>query len=81
MRTIEREKGGQRRGDPFTFWLTLLLIMTPMLYVLLSGPAVWLFQHGYLRNVLPWIYKPMIWLEQSDTSLGRLLAWYWSLWK
>jgi len=64
-----------------TFWLILAVVILPVAYVLLSGPAVWAFQHGYGRNVLPMIYKPMIWLEQSDTSLGRILSWYWSLWK
>jgi hypothetical protein len=70
-----------RRRSSFTVVLIVVIALLPALYVLLSGPAVWAFQHGYGRNVLPLIYKPMIWLEQSDTSLGRLLMWYWSLWK
>jgi len=63
-----------------TFWLVLAVVMLPIVYVLLSGPAVWAFQHGYGRNILPMIYNPMIWLEQTDTALGWLVMKYWSLW-
>jgi hypothetical protein len=83
MTTQPMKKGdhNQRQTNPLVFWLVLAVALLPVCYVLLSGPAVWAFQHGYGRNVLPMIYKPMIWLEQSNTALGRLLAWYWSLWK
>jgi len=70
-----------RRHSSLTFWLVLASVMLPVGYLLLSGPAVWLFQHGYGRAILPMIFKPLIWLEQSGTALGRLLGWYWSWWK
>ncbi len=70
-----------RQSSGLMTWLVLAIVMLPVFYVLLSGPAVWLFQHGYLRSALPIVYKPLIWLEMSDTALGRLLAWYWSFWK
>jgi hypothetical protein len=69
-----------RPRSSLTFWLVLAVVMLPIVYVLLSGPAVWAFQHGYGRNILPMIYNPMIWLEQTDTALGWLVMKYWSLW-
>jgi len=70
----------RRQSSSLTIWV-ISIITLPVSYLLFSGPAVWLFQHGYGRNVLPFIYKPLIWLEMSNTPLGRLLGWYWSLWK
>ena len=68
------------RHSSLAVWLVVGGIL-PVAYVLLSGPAVWLFQHGYLKTVLPFIYKPLILLEMSNTPPGELLKWYWSLWK
>ena len=69
-----------RRGNSLGVWLSTF-VMLPVVYVLLSGPAVWLFHHGYGEHALPFIYTPLIWLEMSGTSLGRLLSWYWAFWK
>jgi hypothetical protein len=78
----EQESSDRRpRGSLAVSLIAIAVAVLPIAYVLLSGPAVWLFQHGYGRGILPLIYKPMIWLEQSGTTIGRLVAWYWSLWK
>jgi len=78
----EQELNHPRPRGSLAVWLIAMVVaLLPLAYVLLSGPAVWLFQHGYGRGILPFIYKQMIWLEQSGTAIGRLVAWYWSLWK
>ena len=69
-------------ASSLAIWLIVaVIVLVPAAYILLSGPAVWLFQHGYMTRVLPWIYYPLAVLEVSDTLPGELIKWYWSLWK
>jgi len=73
-------EGRHQKRNSLVVWLVVILLFVSFIYVALSGPAVWLFQHGYFRKSLPIVYRPLIALEVSDTPYGRPIRWYWSLW-
>src|SRR5438045_2718769 len=75
--TLRQSMSTDRPRSSLAVVLIFGALPLPIAYVLSSGPAVWLFQHGYLTTVLPILYKPLIWLEMSGTPFGQLLGWYW----
>jgi hypothetical protein len=63
----------------------LVVLLLPVGYVLSSGPALWLLDHGYLgSNSWRTIYRPLYFLNPlADPLEGPLYAplwWYWGLW-
>ena len=68
---------GRTASGSLAVWLMAACLLLPVGYVLSSGPAVWLFHHGYLQSV-PVIYWPLIQVEGSSTPFGTALQWYWS---
>jgi hypothetical protein len=55
----------------------LLLIGVPLLYLLSTGPAVWLVEHGYIdRNALEHIYAPIGFCMEQSKWFQAAMAWY-----
>jgi len=57
------------------------LVITPVLYILSVGPAVWLFVHGYLPEAALVVYQPVNWMhdvspELVQGALERYVEWW-----
>ena len=64
--------------------LTLAVVATvllPVLYVLSSGPAHWLMDHGYLSDAnFCTIYGPLLLAAKKSVSVQSVIVWYIDLW-
>lgn len=72
----------QQRRDlaPGGTWMTVVLLLSPLLYVLSIGPVVRLAEGGLLPGEsVRWFYQPVIWLHHH-TPLAWPLEWYSALW-
>jgi hypothetical protein len=55
----------------------LLFVAAPLLYLLSTGPAVWLVEHGYIdRNALAHIYAPIKYCAMHSTWFEAAMRWY-----
>jgi hypothetical protein len=62
------------RGIVIGAMLLLLVLLSPVFYVLSVGPATWLSLHGYLSyELVDWFYAP---LNDGGQWLRDFLAWY-----
>lgn len=70
------EPGGRKRRLSCGPLVDAALILL-MLYVLSSGPVVWLVHHGYFTGDL-WrsLYWPLFWLHNQRGIFGKALDWY-----
>jgi biotin transporter BioY len=55
------------------------VVLLPILYVLSSGPALWLSTHGYFDGYYYFV-KPLCWLADKSEIFDELLHWYLNLW-
>jgi hypothetical protein len=61
--------------------LAVGLVVVPILYVLSSGPAIWLGHKGVLPvEFILVVYSPIDWACDSSESFKRALEWYIDLW-
>lgn len=60
-------------------WVAVLLLLSPLLYILSIGPAGWLQKEGYLPRSVRTVYAPVVWLH-NHTPLEKPLEWYGELW-
>jgi hypothetical protein len=75
----EREK--EKRGGAGAVLIGVILALLPIVYLLSSGPGVWLIKHGYLsETVFKMIYYPLIFLGNKFDWIGNSLNWYASFW-
>ena len=78
--------GGMKDGGKVTLIVVVVLVLLlPVGYVLSSGPALWLYDHGYLgSNSWRTIYQPLYCNpfggDPLDSPLHAPLWWYWGLW-
>ncbi len=57
------------------------LVLVPALYVLSTGPALWLENHGYLAvGVVGTVYHPIALASESFETIDSALVWYWRFW-
>ncbi len=74
---------GSRRKATFTICVAVLLL-TPILYVLSSGPAVWLTYRGYIpdgsQGPAARLYAPLLAIADRSELCSDLLRRYWVLW-
>jgi len=61
-------------------WLTVAVLLLPILYVLSVGPVFWLHKHGYLGYSALAIYGPLSYLYDSCQPVRYAIDWYASLW-
>ena len=80
------EAAKKREGAPLVISAAITaaigLPLTPMLYVLSIGPAIWLFNHGYLFGLNPMLwsfYSPLMELRRNGI-FAAVIDWYISLW-
>ena len=77
---VERDE--KRSGVEYAIGLALLLMLLPVLYVLSTGPAAWLWAHGYIsENALGVLYAPLNFACDCSESVAVLFDWYTSLWR
>jgi hypothetical protein len=58
------------------------LPLTPILYVLSIGPAIWLFNHGYVSGMIPilWSFYAPLREMRRISIFATFIDWYISLW-
>lgn len=65
-------------------WIVAGVVMLLVLYVLSTGPVVWLSSNGHLpeevERVLVFLYIPLEWLQVNSVTANDLLNWYWAFW-
>ena len=70
-----RNKGGASRA--LVFAAIGLLVLLPFLYVLSTGPATWLYDHGYVSaGTLGILYAPLGWMNKRCKPLENFQIWY-----
>jgi hypothetical protein len=69
-----------RPRSSLVVWLIVAAILFPAGYVLSTGPAVWLHDHGYLSGWPPAIYAPLVYLCGQSDQMATLFLWYFSFW-
>jgi hypothetical protein len=70
-----RGKGGASRA--LVFGAIGLLVLLPFLYVLSTGPAVWLYSHGFLSGkALDFFYAPLVWACDHCDPLFEFVGWH-----
>jgi hypothetical protein len=57
----------------------LILIGLPILYLLSTGPVIWLMTHGYLPHDF-WYIVPFVWLAQLGTTAKAAVVWWIRFW-
>jgi hypothetical protein len=70
----------QRPGSTVAVWLIVVLTLLPVLYVLSTGPAVWLQDNGYVSNSSLVIYWPLEMACRNCKPIRRTFEVYLSLW-
>jgi hypothetical protein len=71
----DRNRDGSRSGGG----IALVLLLSPLLYVLSIGPAGWLEKEGFLPRNVRTVYAPVVWLH-DHTPLEKPLEWYGKVW-
>jgi hypothetical protein len=73
----------ERRNATLTICVAVLLLV-PILYVLSSGPAVWLTYRGYIpdgtEGPAARLYAPLLAIADTSEFGNDLLRRYWVLW-
>jgi len=70
-----------RRSSPLAVLVAAAILLLPVAYVLSVGPAVWLFDHGYLGEWASVIYAPLVHLYENCKPVAAALDWYIQLWR
>lgn len=75
------EDEGKERSWSVPTIIALALIFVAVLYVLSTGPALWLENHGYLAvGVMGTVYFPITLACESSETIDSALVWYWRFW-
>jgi hypothetical protein len=57
------------------------VVLLPLFYVLSSGPALWLAEHGWVdKSRLPTVYWPIGWAIVRSDGFRRIMWRYLELW-
>ena len=70
----------QRPRSSPAVWLALTVLLLPFAYVLSTGPAVWLHNHGYIPGEVGWIYLPLEYINDNVQFVESFFNWYIALW-
>ena len=77
MEENRKKKGG---AVVVTIAVVVILLVLPVLYVLSSGPAMWLAGHGYISGELDYsLYTPLEWVREKSARFRHAIDWYNSL--
>jgi hypothetical protein len=70
----------EQRGRGWAFYVLVILIALPILYVLSAGPAMWLGRNGYLGGpsspAREAFYWPLIRLSERSPALEKWISWW-----
>jgi hypothetical protein len=75
----EQEK---RERSPLTVWLIAGAVLSPVAYVLSTGPAVWLHNHSYLsKGWFVALYRPLAFAASQSRLVNDFFKWYLDFWQ
>lgn len=78
----------KRKSRPWGMWIAVGLMLLPVIYILSTGPVVWMSLHHYLPETgmlgeaIDLYYVPANWLLDwyPNSPPGKALLWYLTLW-
>ena len=74
-----------RKGRPIIgiigLVLAIVLLLSPLGYILSAGPAIWMVHHGYL-DVMTYfaVFRPLIAFAYDHETFNNAMNWYLSWW-
>jgi hypothetical protein len=71
----------KRERGPLLLILGAAVLFLPIVYVLSSGPAVWLMDHGYVSDIIGLLYWPLHKLRLTFPLFKTVWEWYVELWR
>ena len=82
MADMSRDPNDNRVGHRWIGSFAVVIALTPVLYLISIGPALWLMKHKYLSGpTFGMIYHPLEWLSDDRWRwFTEPLAWYMELW-
>jgi hypothetical protein len=66
----------KRPRSSLAIWLSAVVVLSPILYLLSVGPAYWLMRQGYVSNAVDWIYAPIGLLGYFFPPFQDAMDWY-----
>jgi hypothetical protein len=76
MLGMERE-----RRSAWTAVATAALLLAPVLYVLSTGPAVWMYDRGVIPDHVFIVYAPIEWAADRVPPIEKAMLWYLAMWE
>lgn len=74
------DKRDQRQSSALTVVLIIVIVFSPVAYLLSIGPAAWLHKHGYISEWPPDVYAPLVLLDAHFPPASKFFDWYIGLW-
>jgi hypothetical protein len=68
------------RKSGWTVAVIAFVVLMPILYVLSSGPAVWLYSKGLMGDGPFVVYKPLEMVGERSPTFMAALCWYLNWW-
>jgi len=80
----EKQRGPERGGAPIVMVLVVLLVLSPLLYVLSIGPVAGMLEAGWISKhwepTLEVAYSPLLWTANRVPPVESALTNYMLLW-
>jgi hypothetical protein len=75
-----RDNQNPRERSPLMVWLIAGAVLSPFVYVLSTGLAVWLIYQGCLPDEALNVYLPLWFLAENCKPISEAFDWYVGLW-
>ena len=77
---MSKDKSSKSNAAAILAVIVLLVLLSPLLYVLSVGPVLWLHTHGHFAESWLAIYVPLDNLCNVSPAFELFLEWYLQLW-
>jgi hypothetical protein len=78
----EHEANNRRPRSALAVWLSMALMLSPVLYALSIGPAIWLQGHGFIHpDTTRLLFAPLARICESFGPLNDVANAYIDLWR
>jgi hypothetical protein len=78
----DRDSSDRPPRSAWAVWAALVLVLSPVLYALSIGPAIWLQGCGVIHpDTTRLLFAPLVWICESFGPLNDLANAYIDLWR
>ena len=74
------DKPINRPGSSLAVWLIAAAVLTPVAYVLSSGPLLLAWKHHHVGDWVYWFFAPLKYCHQNIPAAKAFFDWYLELW-